>query len=250
MNNDLPRALVIVGVVLALGMSAAAFIFGVQAKQIGAGKQSIVVKGLSEKAVTADLAEWSVITAVEGATFADALKKLRATLPATKQFLVEQGFAAESLSEQSENITPNMVEEEGREGRMRYVQKGFRATQSVSIATQELAKVVAANKALVQFQADGHPVSAANPRYMVSNLEEVKMSLIGAATQNAQRRAEEFAKNGNAKVGVMRYASQGAFYILPAGVSSEVDDYGGTYDKTTIDKIARVVVTIEYNIGQ
>jgi hypothetical protein len=74
------------------------------------------------------------------------------------------------------------------------------------------------------------------------------MSLIGAATQNAQKRAEEFAKNGNVKVGAMRSASQGSFYILPAGASEEATDYGGTYDKTTVDKLARVVVTIDYNI--
>lgn len=28
------------------------------------------------------------------------------------------------------------------------------------------------------------------------------------------------------------------------------DDYGGVYDKSTIDKLARVVVTIVYNIEQ
>jgi hypothetical protein len=84
--------------------------------------------------------------------------------------------------------------------------------------------------------------------FMLSNLEEIKKSLIGAATQNAMLRATEFAKNGNAKVGAMRNASQGAFYILPAGASTDVDDYGGRYDKTTIEKVARVVVTIEYAI--
>jgi len=74
------------------------------------------------------------------------------------------------------------------------------------------------------------------------------MSLIGAATENAHKRAEEFAKVGNVKAGAMRSASQGAFYILAAGASVEASDYGGTYDKTTADKIARVVVTIEYGI--
>jgi uncharacterized protein len=102
----------------------------------------------------------------------------------------------------------------------------------------------------VQFQAEGHPISHSAPLYLVSNLEEVKMSLIGAATDNAKVRASEFAKHGGVEVGHMRTASQGAFYILPAGASTEVDDYGygGTYDKGTIDKIARVVVTIEYGI--
>jgi hypothetical protein len=57
MTLDTSKAVVILGVLLALGMSSAAFIFGIQAKQIGAGKQSIAVKGLAEKPVTADYAE-------------------------------------------------------------------------------------------------------------------------------------------------------------------------------------------------
>jgi uncharacterized protein len=51
------KALVILGVLLALGMSAAAFIFGAQAKHIGVGKQTIAVKGLAEKPVIADYAQ-------------------------------------------------------------------------------------------------------------------------------------------------------------------------------------------------
>jgi hypothetical protein len=250
MNNELPRALVIVAVVLALGMSAAAFIFGVQAKHIGSGRQSIAVKGLAEKSVKADLAEWSVTTQSKGATFAEALKNLRGALPATRKFLRGQGFSETALIEESERITPNMVEEEGREGRTHYVQKGFAGAQTIKITTADLQKIVSADKAIVQFQADGNAAVSQEPLFLVSNLEEVKMSLIGAATQNAQKRAEEFAKHGNTKVGSMRNASQGAFYILAAGASTDVDDYGGTYDKTSIDKTARVVVTIEYNIDQ
>jgi len=48
----------------------------------------------------------------------------------------------------------------------------------------------------------------------------------------------------------MLSASQGAFYILQPGASVEASEYGGAYDKSTIDKIARVVVTIEYNIDR
>lgn len=248
MNNELPRALIVVAAVLAVGMSAAAFIFGVQAKHIGSGRQSIAVKGLAEKAVQADFAEWSVTTQVKGATFAEALKNLQQAMPATKKFLSAQGFPDTAVKEEGERITPNMVEEEGREGRMRYVQRGFQGAQTLRITSQELQKIVTAHKAIVQFQAEGNSVAADEPMYMVSNLEDIKMSLIGAATQNAQKRAEEFAKNGNTQVGSMRNASQGAFYILAAGASADVDDYSGTYDKTTIDKTARVVVTIEYNI--
>ena len=112
----------------------------------------------------------------------------------------------------------------------------------------DIERIITASRAIVQFQADGHPVSYGPPQFLVSNLEEVKMSLIAAAMQNSRLRAGEFAKNGDVKVGPMRSASQGAFYILPASANSDVSDWGGTYDKTTVDKIARVVVTVDYRI--
>jgi hypothetical protein len=46
----------------------------------------------------------------------------------------------------------------------------------------------------------------------------------------------------------MRSASQGAFYILPPNASTDSSEYGGVYDKSTVDKKARVVVTIDYSI--
>ena len=133
---------------------------------------------------------------------------------------------------------------------MRSVQDGHLARQSITINTSDIARIIAASKAIVQFQADGHPVNYGQPQFLVSNLEEVKMSLIGAAMQNSRVRAGEFAKNGDVKVGPMRSASQGAFYILPAGANSDVSDWGGTYDKSTVDKIARVVVTVDYRIDR
>lgn len=74
------------------------------------------------------------------------------------------------------------------------------------------------------------------------------MSLIAAATENARRRAEEFIKSGKARLGSIRSASQGAFYILADTTDARADDYGGVYDKSTVDKVARVVVTVEFNI--
>ncbi len=252
MKLDLNKALVVLGILLALGMSSAAFILGVQTKQIGAGRQTIAVKGLAEKPVTADYAEWTVGLRVQGATFADALAKLRKEKPALDSFLVAQGFAPEAVKAGKESVTPNIVEEEAPGGRTRQVQRGFNAAQDVLITSKNLPGIEAAHKAILQFQADGHPVSYEDPAFLVSDLEAIKMSLIGAATQNAKKRAEEFAKNGNASVGAMRSASQGAFYILPEGASVDSSDYGygGTYDKSTVSKTARVVVTIDYTIEQ
>jgi hypothetical protein len=248
MNTSPSRSLFLVAALLAVGLVSAAYVHGVQVKHIRSGNQSIVVKGLAEKSVQADHAEWTVGVKETGPTFAAALAKLRATQPKLRAFLLAQGFAAEAIKESAESVEPHMVMRENSEGRERRVQDGFEAEQQLTIATRDLPKVETASKALLQFEGENLAVTHQQPQFMVSNLEDVKMSLIGAATQNARARAEEFAKNGDARVGPMRSASQGAFYILAARGSGDDYEYGGHNDKSSIDKLARVVVTIEYSI--
>jgi uncharacterized protein len=235
-------------IIFSIALILAATVLGYNVKQVGGGRETISVKGLAEKSVKADRAEWTLSLQVQGATIAEALTKLRREKPALDQFLATAGFDKAALTDSNEATEPNFEEVEGRNGNMRSVQVGHVARQSVEIDSTDIARIIAASKAVVQFKADGHPVSFGAPQFLVSNLEDVKMSLIGAAMQNSKVRAGEFAKNGDVAVGRMRSASQGAFYILPSGADSDVSDWGGTYDKSTVDKIARVVVTVDYAI--
>jgi uncharacterized protein len=237
-------------VIFSVALILAAAVLGFQVKQVGGGRETISVKGLAEKPVKADRAEWTVRLQVKGATIADALGKLRRERPALDEFLLKSGFEKAALTESNEAVEPNYEQVEGRNGNMRSVQDGHIARQSITINTTDIAKIIAASRAVVQFEADGHPVGYGEPQYLVSDLENVKMSLIAAAMQNSRVRASEFAKNGDVKVGAMRSASQGAFYILPAGADQDVSDWGGAYDKTSVDKIARVVVTVDYGIDR
>jgi uncharacterized protein len=235
-------------VIFSVALVAAAAILGYQVRQVGGGRDTISVKGLAEKPVKADRAEWTVRIQVQGATIAEALAHLRRERPMLDQFLSKAGFEKGWITESTEDVEPNYEQVEGRNGNLRSVQQGHVARQSLTISTTDLDKVIAASRAMVQFEAEGHPVHYGEPQYLVSNLEDVKMSLISAAMENSRLRAGEFAKSGDVKVGMMRSASQGAFYILAASGDQDVSDWGGAYDKSTVDKIARVVVTVDYAI--
>jgi len=230
-----------------LGLGASAFILGGKFRTIGDNTQKIVVKGLAEKPVEADLAEWSVGIRVIGEDFGATLDALRQSRPILDAFLEQQGFPESAREAADERVRPNMVEEY-ENNRYRQTQKGYIGTQNIRVRSDDLQKIVAANKEIIQLAAEGKPIVYDTPDYLIRDLEAVKMSLIGAATENARQRAEEFAKVGKARVGAMRSASQGAFYILSAHSDAGSDDYGGVYDKSTISKKARVVVTIEYGI--
>lgn len=247
-HKNLFKAMTVLGLLLAIGMASAAFILGVQAKRAVSGQQSITVKGLAEKPIKADSAEWTITIGVSSDTQANALNTLAVELKVVQTFLEKQGLDQSTWSIDVETIGPH-YEEIFIKDVPRQVQKGFDAYQNIRINTKDLAKITAANKAFLQLKADNHPVNAQPPSYLVSNLEAIKMSLIADATKNARSRATEFVKQDGVKVGVMKSASQGAFYILPVGGADDSDNsYGGVYDKSTIDKTARVVVTIVYNI--
>ena len=249
MDKSISRGIVILGVLLALGMSAAAFIFGVQAKHIGSAKQTITVKGLAEKPIDATSASWQIGLTARADTFADALAKLRQERPALERFLGQYGFASDSLSHTTESVVPNMVSETNEKGDQVEVQRGFKGMMDVFVKTQDLSKIQEARAKIVEYQAQGHDVAGNDIEFLVGNLDDIKLQLIGEATKNAKARAIEFAKNGDVVVGTMRSASQGTFDILPAEGQVE-DSSGGTYDKSSIHKLARVVVTIEYNIDR
>jgi len=249
-DKQLSRAIAILGISLALGMACAAFILGVQAKRAVTGQQTITVKGLAEKPVRADRAEWVVTISTQGETIAEALDELRKERPLLIEFLDAHGLDGTSRQEGNEAVRPRYDEEYLDNGQQRRVQHGFDAVQEIRIASLDLDKITAASKDLLQLRADNHPLTAAAPSYLVNGLEEVKMSLIAAATQNAKARAREFVRNDEVMIGSIRSASQGAFYILPVGGEVGDEDYGGTYDKSTIEKTARVVVTVVYNLAQ
>ena len=241
------NAIIVLGILLAIGMASAAFILGVQAKRAVAGQQSITVKGLAEKPIQADSATWTLSIAVTDANQRGALDKLAVERKVLEAFLIKQGLPKETWVWSVEGIADH-YEEVFIKDTPRQMKNGFDAYQSVTVSSTDLAKITQANQAILQLRADNHPISAQPPEYLVSGLEQVKMSLIADATKNARARATEFVKQDGVKVGVMKSANQGAFYILAKGGEAGDDSYGGVYDKSSIEKTARVVVTIVYNI--
>src|SRR5258705_6183301 len=181
-------------IVLALGAIIASAVLGGQFRSIGSGRQTISVKGLAEKQVRADQAEWTVSVSVKGATFPETLGRMRKEMLELRKSLEAQGLSGTALVETSESIAPNMEQEETPSGHWRTVQKGFNGSHGFVVTVNDLDLVAKARKAAVQFKADGHSIEYADPQYLVSSLEQVKMSLIGAAPRDARARAEEFAK--------------------------------------------------------
>ena len=247
-KNSLP--LIIFGIILAIGLIAAAFVLGTQFKHL---KQSgtITVKGLAEAPYKANLAQIQMGVSAWGQDYAGALANGKNDFKALQQFVASKGFSVSS-----QNVTPISVEPYNEDyvdeqGQTRTRQNGYKATQTLSISSQELNKITNMLAQVQNYRISHESVTFEKPQYLLNDLEKIKHDLIAKATDDANKRAEEFAKTGHAKVGVMRSASQGSFNILDAhNPDTDDSDYGGTYDKDGVDKLVRLVVTIDYTIDQ
>jgi len=249
-DNKNSLLLIIFGIILALGLIAAAFVLGTQFKNL---KQSgtITVKGLAEAPYKANLAQIQMGVSAWGQDYAGALANGKNDFKALQQFVASKGFSVSS-----QNVTPISVEPYNEDyvdeqGQTRTRQNGYKATQTLSISSQELNKITNMLAQVQNYRISHESVTFEKPQYLLNDLEKIKHDLIAKATDDANKRAEEFAKTGHAKVGVMRSASQGSFNILDAhNPDTDNSDYGGTYDKDGVDKLVRLVVTIDYAIEQ
>jgi hypothetical protein len=93
---------------------------------------------------------------------------------------------------------------------------------------------------------NGVEVESGSPVYKVSSIEKTKLELLEQATANAYERAQVLARGSGSGVGSLVSASQGVYQIVARG-STGSSDYG-EYDTSSIDKTARVVVTLEYAV--
>ena len=245
------KALMGFGAILAAGVVIGALIVASTVKSVSSAKESITVKGLAETSVKADKAIWRLTIASKGASATEAYASLQKDMDKVTVFLHEQKFTDQQISRDNKSAREIYNNVRDDKGEYRQVFSHFEAYQTIGVDTEDVQQMFAAAEQAFMLDEMGiRLVGGGAPEYLVKDLEKVKMSLIADATKNAHERASEFAKSGNIKVGTMKSASQGAFYILAAQGGTDDSDYGGVYDKTTIDKIARVVVTINYAISQ
>ncbi|MDO1509794.1 MULTISPECIES: SIMPL domain-containing protein [unclassified Neisseria] len=246
-EKNLSSGLGILGGLLAVGLIAASFILGMNFKNFRQ-PGTITVKGLAEKSFQSDSAQWTTSVSLHADTYKEVLDALKKEHPALKKFLLAQGFEEKEIKTGTPSITRSYRTESDEHGRERQIPNGYDGTQEITVRSNKLDKVQAAHKAILNLRARNEFIEFESPQYLLGNLENIKRDLINQATEDAHKRAQEFVKTGGGKVGAMRSASQGSFNIYADTGSGESDDYGGIYDKSTVGKQVRLVVTIEYGV--
>lgn len=229
--------LLLPALVLAIGIAAAGYFGGNTLYKAKVALNTAEVKGLAERRVTADRANWSVYTSVAGIKKAD-IPELYKTIESNQQKIVailkDNGFTDEEIKIGVINYNYS----EYRDENQKLVEERHNLNGNIQIETEKVDSIEKVRGEINKLIAQGININNNPPTYRFTGLNDIKPEMLREATQNARLAANEFAENAGIHVGSIRSAQQGGFYIRDAG-----EEYS---DTQKIEKDVRVVTTITF----
>ncbi|WP_017731105.1 SIMPL domain-containing protein [Nafulsella turpanensis] len=234
--------------ILAVGLIAASAIFGFFYKEarvvVSDQNKSISVKGYAEQNISSDKASWTGTLVTHAAALQEAYLQLEQQRPQLQQFLAATNLPEKEIvysavfTETHYAISPN--------GYPTNNITGYTLRQNATVESAQVDKVVALSTESSNLIRQGINFQSQQPQFFNSNIETLKLKMLGEAAKNARERAEQLAHHTGSKVGELTYASQGVFQITSVN-SSEVSDYG-TFDSFAREKTIKAVVTVSFTI--
>ena len=207
----------------------------------------VIVKGLSEREVVADLAIWPIIIKATGNNLTEVNTKIEEDRDKVIKFLVEQGFK-ENEVEMGNYIVTDLLAQTYRNDTSQEFRYIINATIMIKTPEVELVKkVTQLQNLLVQSGVALGNNEYNGPFYEFTKFNDIKPEMLKEAIKNARKSAETFADVSGSKIGLLKNANQGMVVITPSdGGSNGTDEYTNAQEKRSLRKKIRVVTTLEY----
>jgi hypothetical protein len=230
--------------VLAAGIAAGGVAVGRGMSRFKSEVRTVTVKGLVEREVQSDQAEWQLGFRRAGNALPELYDELHRDRDAVAAFLRERGFKDAELEVQPTRVVDKLAQDyDSRQVKLRYVASTAIVVRTANVAAVQSA--LSATDALMRTGVllDTTDTGSANPRYIVSKFNALRPGLLAEATRNARDTARQFAADSGARVGHIVSANQGAIRIFGSDGHDESAPYSPT---STPRKEIRVVSTFEF----
>ena len=231
--------IVLLGVLIALGTVSSTYILSeaiVKFQKLQ--NQTIRVTGSASQNVTSDKASFQIQLKSVKPTWKEGYAKLNTDTNTTKEFLKSNGIQDKDIEVSSINSYENYKRMPN--GNTTNEIESYNVYRYITVKSDNIGKLTEISKKVDVLVDKDINLSADNVQYFVSNLDDIKVKMVGEAAKNAKERAKSMIAGTNGEIGVMTGAKMGVFQIVPVD-STEVNDYG-INDTSSIEK--KVVATV------
>ena len=193
---------------------------------------TISVTGAAFKPIKSNLAIWEAEITVTSVTLEDAYDRLKGDMKHLTRFMSDNGFESGDYKTLGVNIRKQYNRDR--------VETGVILTQKISLELVDVERISELSLKASELIEKGVEIRSFSPRYLFTGLDDLKLEMIKAATENAKLRAQQLAETTGNEVGAPTSARVGVFQIRPLH-SQEVSSYGIS-DVSSIDK--EIVCTV------
>jgi hypothetical protein len=229
------KSSLIIGISLMIGLFLLGFLLGGSIVKFKEFERTVVVKGLAQKEVKADVVIWPIQYLRADNNLENLYDELENDTKKIRAFLKQKGFKDSELSMSAPSITDKIAQNYGSAYQIKFRYNAYQTltlyTKDIDKAREAMSKITSLGKTGITFRTNNY---ANKTEYLFTRLNEIKPQMIEEATKRARLSAQKFAEDSKSKLGKIKSARQGQFSIT-------------SRDRNTpyIKKV-RVVSTIEY----
>jgi uncharacterized protein len=231
-------------VILAVGLIIASLVISNTWRKVSRGNVTITVTGSSQKDIKSDLAIWSGSFSVDSKSLTEAYAKIKEHNTIVKNYLKSKGIAEDKIK-----FNPvNSITQYARDVRGNATTDitGYTISQTVTVESNDVDMIDRLAGEASDLINQGVQFHSDPPEFLYTKLADLKIEMIGLASQDAKTRAEQIAKSTGNSVGEVRSSKTGVIQIN-AKNSTDVSDYG-VNDTSSLEKTIRAVVSISFSI--
>ncbi len=236
MNNKIKES-VILGTFVFFGLSALGYYIASSPTKFKQYERSVVVKGLSEREVPANVVIWPIRFSAASNSIESLYQSLQRDTDRILSFLEANGFADSAVTVAPPSVIDKVAQNYGSQN----IELRYTAQQTITVYSDQIERVRQTKSKLADLGKNGIVLAAndyeSTTEYIFTGLNGLKPAMVEEATRNAREVALKFAKDSDSVLGKIRKASQGQFTITDR-------------DKNNPHlKKVRVVSTIEYYLS-
>lgn len=237
--------IIILGVCFAVATIVSTVIFSKGLLKIKKFSSEVIrVTGSAEKNIISDSILWQASFSRRAPQMVTAFNMLKEDFKVVKNYLIFKGIKEEEITVSP--VKTEVLYKKNDQGNDTNEIEAYLLTQDIEVKSSEVNKVADVSRQATELIEKDIEFFSQAPEYFYTGLNSLKHEMLGLATEDAKKRAEEMVGFTGNKIGPMRSARMGVFQITPAD-SFEVSDWG-VNDTTSLEKKLTAVVQAEFAI--
>lgn len=237
---------IIVALILSIAVISSCFVGVNGLAEFKRKKYNINIKGYTKQQILSDWIVWTGYYDVEADDLKDGYALLEADKEKVNSYLSAKGFKEENLIYSAISISEKYSLNEY--GGYTNEVIGHKLAQTVTISSDDIDKVTELSRNATELLNEGVQFQSQAPEYHYTKLEDLKVSMLAEATQDATKRADLIAVNAGSKLGELTNAKLSSIQVTPLySVPNDYYDwygYGSYVDNDTVSLEKEVTVSV------